>query len=139
MVSDLAKLDFNLDGVLDDLPDTSNHVEVLGKQVSFKASYVSGMTSEAKERQLADVDTKRDQLIEELDQLDLEAKKLRESLEGIDAQRAQKQHGVSTLQEEQAIIEVTEVMERADMEVANNLEQLLKSELEEIQNLAWLD
>ncbi|KAF7136554.1 hypothetical protein RHSIM_Rhsim08G0107300 [Rhododendron simsii] len=99
----------------------------------------SSLQTQAKERRLADVDTKRDQLIEELDQLDLEAKKLRESLEGIDAQRAQKQHGVSTLQEEQTIIEVTEVMELADMEVANNLEQLLKSELEEIQNLVWLD
>ncbi|KAF7136170.1 hypothetical protein RHSIM_Rhsim08G0106900 [Rhododendron simsii] len=107
--------------------------------VSMRSNFASGMTSEVKERRLADVDTKRGQLMEELDQLDLEAKKLREALEGIDAQRAQKQHGVATLQEEQAVLEATEVMKPADMEVANNLEQLLKSELEEIQNLAWLD
>ncbi|KAG5541094.1 hypothetical protein RHGRI_021094 [Rhododendron griersonianum] len=105
----------------------------------MRSNFASGMTSEAKERRLADVDTKRGQLMEELEQLDLEAKRLRESLEGIDAQRAQKQHVVSTLQVERANIEATEVMEPADMEVANNLEQLLKSELEEIQNLAWLD
>ncbi|KAF7152593.1 hypothetical protein RHSIM_Rhsim01G0078000 [Rhododendron simsii] len=216
-ISDLAKLDYNLDGILDDLPDTSNHVELENqfasderegsvdgpdpfdlalrskhnfvsgaippsiyfqafyfqasyvrlcgavdcycisygeydqswssfgrednttKYVSIRSNFASGMTSEVKERRLADVDTKKGQLMEELDQLDLEAKKLKESLEGIDAQKAQKQHGVSTLQEEQAIIEATEVMEPADMEVTNNLEQLLKSELEEIQNLAWLD
>ncbi|KAG5531747.1 hypothetical protein RHGRI_026389 [Rhododendron griersonianum] len=106
---------------------------------SMRSNFASGMTSKAKERRLADVDTKRGQLMEELEQLDLEAKRLRESLEGIDAQRAQKQHVVSALQAEQANIEATEVMEPADMEVANNLEQLLKSELEEIQNLAWLD
>ncbi|KAG5553873.1 hypothetical protein RHGRI_011665 [Rhododendron griersonianum] len=106
---------------------------------SMRSNFASGMTSEAKERRLADVDTKRGQLMEELERLDLEAKRLRESLEGIDAQRAQKQHVVSTLQAERANIEATEVMEPADMEVANNLEQLLKSELEEIQNLAWLD
>ncbi|KAG5523750.1 hypothetical protein RHGRI_030661 [Rhododendron griersonianum] len=105
----------------------------------MRSNFASEMTSEAKERRLADVDTKRGQLMEELEQLDLEAKRLRESLEGIDAQRAQKQHVVSTLQAKRANIEATEVMEPADMEVANNLEQLLKSELEEIQNLAWLD
>ncbi|KAG5550487.1 hypothetical protein RHGRI_015454 [Rhododendron griersonianum] len=221
-VSDLAKLDFNLDGVLDDLPDTSNHLEILSKRlgnqfasderegsvdgpdpfdlalrskhnfasgaihlpptskplmlgraapstvtafdtgsiincgrllaakiydsniksilgktpfekltslrpklqviyaefskleldysplqtqvekyiqnttnyVSMRSNFASGMTSEAKERQLADVDTKRGQLMEELEQLDLKAKKLKESFEGIDAQRAQNQHVV---------------------------------------------
>ncbi|KAF7150749.1 hypothetical protein RHSIM_Rhsim02G0072700 [Rhododendron simsii] len=116
-----------------------NYTQNTANYVSMRSNFASRMTSEVKERRLADVDTKRSQLMEELDQLDLEVKKLRESLEGIDAQRTQKQHGVSTLQEEQAIIEATEVMEPADMEVANNLEQLLKSELEEIQNLAWLD
>ncbi|KAG5524094.1 hypothetical protein RHGRI_030926 [Rhododendron griersonianum] len=52
---------------------------------SMRSNFASGMTSEAKERRLADVDTKRGQLMEELEQLDLEAKRLRESLEGIDA------------------------------------------------------
>ncbi|KAF7121363.1 hypothetical protein RHSIM_Rhsim13G0131600 [Rhododendron simsii] len=236
-VSDLAKLDYNLDGILDDLPDTSNHIEVLDEREGSvdgpdpfdlalrpKQNFVSGAIhlpstskpSTSKPPMLGSValstvtafDTgsminrgrllaakmydsniksilgktpfekltslrpKLQVIYAEFSKLELdysplqtqvekyiqnttnyvsmrsnfasgmtseEAKKIRESLEGIDAQRAQKQHGVSTLQEEQVIVEATEVMEPADMEVANNLEQLLKSELEEIQNLAWLD
>ncbi|KAG5540449.1 hypothetical protein RHGRI_020605 [Rhododendron griersonianum] len=58
--------------------------------VSMKLGFASCMTSEAKAQRLADVDTKRGQLMEELELLDLEAKKLKESIERIDAKRAQK-------------------------------------------------
>ncbi|KAF7144669.1 hypothetical protein RHSIM_Rhsim04G0189600 [Rhododendron simsii] len=69
-----------------------NYIQNATNYISMRSNFASRMTSEAKEQRLADVDTKRGQLMEELEQLDLEAKKLKESLEGIDAQRAQKQH-----------------------------------------------
>ncbi|KAH7852590.1 hypothetical protein Vadar_026820 [Vaccinium darrowii] len=88
--------------------------------------------------ELSGVDAERAKLKRELELLDLKAKKLRESIDGVDAERVQKEHAISTLQSKRATIEAAEVIEPLDMEVANNLESLLMSKQEDIQNLAWL-
>ncbi|KAF7143338.1 hypothetical protein RHSIM_Rhsim05G0112600 [Rhododendron simsii] len=136
------------------------HVQNAGNYILMRSGFARGLTLEVQVQRLADVDQrltnalaldgqkmqraqvlnfelngigpKRVKLMKELELLDLQANKLKESIDVIDAERAQDQHVIANLQAERATLEAAEVIEKDDMEVANNLEQLLKSEQDEI-------
>ncbi|KAG5521474.1 hypothetical protein RHGRI_033887 [Rhododendron griersonianum] len=146
--------------------EIEKHIQNVGNYVSMRSGFANGVTLEVQVQRLADVDQrltnalalngqkmqraqalsfelngigpKRAKLLKELELLDLQEDKLKKSIDEIDAERAQDQHVIANLQAERATLEAAEVIEKDDMEVANNLEQLLKSERDEIQNLAWL-
>ncbi|KAG5524132.1 hypothetical protein RHGRI_030954 [Rhododendron griersonianum] len=146
--------------------EIEKHIQNVGNYISMRSGFANGVTLEVQVQRLADVDQrltnalaldgpkmqraqalsfelngigpKRAKLLKELELLDLQEDKLKKSIDEIDAERAQDQHVIANLQAERATLEAAEVIEKDDMEVANNLEQLLKSERDEIQNLAWL-
>ncbi|KAG5523896.1 hypothetical protein RHGRI_030781 [Rhododendron griersonianum] len=146
--------------------EIEKHIQNVGNYISMRSGFANGATLEVQVQQLADVDQrltnalsldgqkmqraqalsfelngigpKRAKLLKELELLDLQEDKLKKSIDEIDVERAQDQHVITNLQAERATLEAAEVIEKDDMEVANNLEQLLKSERDEIQNLAWL-
>ncbi|KAG5516850.1 hypothetical protein RHGRI_037548 [Rhododendron griersonianum] len=146
--------------------EIEKHIQNVGNYISMRSGFANGVTLEVQVQRLADVDQrltnaltldgqkmqraqalsfelngigpKRAKLLKELELLDLQEDKLKKSIDEIDAERAQDQHVIANLPAERATLEAAEVIEKDDMEVANNLEQLLKSERDEIQNLAWL-
>ena len=68
----------------------------------------------------------------------MQAQQLRTSIEDGDLQVHQKKEVIASLKVEQTNIETAFVIQSGEIEIVTKMEQLLKDELQEIQDLAWL-
>ena len=68
----------------------------------------------------------------------MQAQQLRTSIEDGDMQVHQKKEVIASLKVEQTNIETAFIIQSGEIETVTKMEQLLKDELQEIQDLAWL-